>query len=439
VTVTVPDLEPASELRVPPWAERTLPTGLTVIAVRRPTVPMVEMRLRVPMANAPLAAVTVLADTVLSGTASMSNVEIAAELQSAGASLGTGVDPDRLLISGNGLVTGWDRTMEILTDALTGATYPEQEVATERDRIVQQIEVAKRQPAHLAREVLLRRWYGNHPYGVETPEVAEVQAVDRETLRDLHAQRLHPAGATLVLVGDLDPDEMVESAAAALAAWDGGGGVPAPVPPVPPTRPGLLLLADRPGSVQSSIRLALPAVGRTHPDHPALQLANLVLGGYFSSRLMENLREDKGYTYGLYSAIEHSAAGSVLVASADVATEVTAPALWEIWYELGRLACLPPSVEEVAQARQFALGGVQLGMSTQSGLAGTASAFAGVGLRLDFLARYAAELAAVEVADVAAAAATYLAPAGAVTVALGDAATVEGPLSRLGPLARTEP
>ena len=76
------------------------------------------------------------------------------------------------------------------------------------------------------------------------------------------------------------------------------------------------MLADRPGSVQSSMRLALPAVGRTHPDHAALQLANLVFGGYFSSRWVENIREDKGYTYSPHSVVEHSVAGSALVARA---------------------------------------------------------------------------------------------------------------------------
>ena len=81
------------------------------------------------------------------------------------------------------------------------------------------------------------------------------------------------------------------------------------------------MLADRPGSVQSSVRLALPAVGRTHPDHAALQLANLVFGGYFSSRWVENIREDKGYTYSPHSVVEHSIAGSAVILAADVATD----------------------------------------------------------------------------------------------------------------------
>ncbi len=438
MTSVLPDLELSGPLRVPEWVEQQLPTGLTVIVVQRPSVPLVELRLRIPTPAAPLAGLDVLADTLMSGTAQMSNVDIAAALQAVGGALGVSVDPDRLLVSGNGLVTGLDRILEILAHVLTGASYPEQEVATERDRLVERIHVARSQPAHLARVALLRRSYGTHPYAVQTPEPAQVRAVESDELRDLHRRWVRPAGAILVLAGDLDPEAVMASVSRALGGWDGSGTPPEALPPVPPLVTGPLVLSDRPGSVQSSLRLALPAVGRTHPDHPALQLANLIFGGYFSSRWVENIREDKGYTYGPHSTVEHSVAGSVLVVSAEVATEVTAPALLETSYELGRLASVPPSADELEQARRYALGTLQLGMSTQAGLAGTASGYAGVGLRLDHLARYADDLASVGVDEVAAVAGRYLAPAAAVSVALGDAERIEPDLARLTPVVREE-
>jgi len=434
-TRELPELAPPGELRVPETVERVLPNGLTVLVIRRPTVPLVELRLRVPFARAELATATVLAQTLLSGTGSMSQTQIAAELQATGGALSAAVDPDRLLVSGNGLVSGLGRGLEILAEVLTGAAYPAQQVATERERLADRIQVARSQPSHLARVALLRRMYGDHPYAVPTPEPEQVRGVGTDQLRELHDQRLHPAGATLVLVGDLDPVAALDSAAAALDGWDGAGG-PVELPPAPPLEPGPLVLADRPDAVQSSLRLALPAVGRTHPDHAALQLANLIFGGYFSSRWVENIREDKGYTYGPNSSVDHSVAGSALVVSAEVATEVTAPALLETRYELGRLATLPPTTAELEQARQYALGTLQLGMSTQSGLAGLASTYAGFGLRLDHLARHAGALAKATLDEVAAAAARYLAPAGAVTVVLGDATRVEPGLAALGPVAR---
>jgi zinc protease len=272
--------------------------------------------------------------------------------------------------------------------------------------------------------------YGKHPYAVQTPEPEQVRAVRPAPLRALHADRVHPRGATLVLVGDLQPARALDAAEQALGGWDGAGR-DGSLPPAPPLTPGPLLLVDRPGAVQSSLRMALPAVPRTHPDHAALQLANMVFGGYFSSRWVENIREDKGYTYGPHSLIEHAVAGSALVVVAEVATEVTGPALLETLYELGRLASLPPKEDELEQARQYTLGTLQLGMSTQAGLAGLASTYAGFGLRLGFLAEYAARLAKVTRDDVAAAAATYLAPSRAVSVVLGDAERVEAPVAAL--------
>lgn len=431
----LPALGPLGELTLPEAAERQLPNGLTVIALRRPSVPLVELRLRVPLRHTDLAASQVLARTLLSGTATMSNVEIAAQLQGVGGALAVGVDPDRLLVSGNGLVTGLDRILELLAQVLTEATFPAAEVDTERARLADRIQVARRQPSHLARVALLRRMYGDHPYAVQTPEPEQVRAVEPEVVQELHAARVHPPGATLVLVGDLDPPAVLESAAKLLGGWDGGG-APVELPATPPLVPGPLVLADRPDAVQSSLRMALPAIGRTHPDHAALQLATLVFGGYFSSRWVENIREDKGFSYGPHSAVEHSLAGSSLVVAAEVATEVTAAALLETWYELGRMATGLPTATELEQARQYALGTVQLGVATQSGLAGLASTYAGFGLRLDHLARHVKALAAATVEDVAAVAARYLAPAKGVTVVLGDATKVEQELSSLSLVAR---
>ncbi|MEV0805899.1 pitrilysin family protein [Micromonospora sp. NPDC050200] len=431
----LPPLGPTRKLKVPKQGERRLANGLTVIAVRRPAVPLVELRLWMPFGRTHLARGAMLSQTMLSGTQTHTATQIAAELQKVGGGLSAGIDPDRLMLSGAGLVTGLDRMLEITADVLTGATYPAEWVDTERDRLVDRIQVAQSQPAHLARTALLKRIYGSHPYAVQTPDPDQIRAVRPPALRKLHAERVHPAEAVLVLVGDVRPERALDAAEKALAGWRGDSrGVD--LPPAPPLEPGPLLLVDRPGSVQSSLRIALPAVPRTHPDHAALQLANLVFGGYFSSRWVENIREDKGYTYGPYSAVEHSVAGSVLVAAAEVATEVTGPALLETTYELGRLASLPPEPDELEQARQYALGTLQLGMSTQVGLASLTSAYAGNGLRLDFLAEYAARLAKVSPEDVAEVAARYLAPAKAVTVVLGDADRIEGPLAALTPVRR---
>ena len=426
----LPDLIPDSKLKLPKQAERKLSSGLTVIAIRRPAVPLIEMRLRVPFGRAPLARATLLSQALFTGTETMSMLDIATELQTVGGGLSAGLDPDTLLVTGNALSSGLERMLELLAGVLTDPTYPADEVAVERDRLADHIQVAETQPSHLARTALLRRMYGRHPYAIQTPAADQVKGVRPAQLRALHADRVRPDGAILVLVGDLNPEKAIDSAEKALSGWIGQSR-DGNVPPTPALEPGPLLLVDRPGAVQSSLRIALPALTREDPDYAALQLANMVFGGYFSSRWVENIREDKGYTYGPHTSIEHFVAGSALVAAAEVATEVTGPAMLETLYELGRIASLPPGEEELEQARRYALGTLRLGMSTQAGLAGLASIYASFGLRLDYLRDHSAALAAVTREQVAEVAARFLAPSQAVLVVLGDAEKVEAPLAAL--------
>ncbi|MFG1928280.1 M16 family metallopeptidase [Cryptosporangium sp. NPDC048952] len=437
---TVPGLEEPRALPEPEVAERTLTSGLRVVAVRRGTVPLVELRLRIPFAGAAAGAdvpvSAVLANTLLSGTDAHTNVELAAELQKIGGGLSVGVDPDRLVVSGNTLSDGLGRLLEILNEVLSSATYPEREVRTEGDRLADRIQIAFSQPGQAVRRALLRRVYGSHPYAVETPEPDEVRAIESSAVQALHAERVLPVGSVLVLVGNIEPAATLDLVENALGGWSPTGSAHR-TPPTPPLTVGPLLLVDRPGSVQSSLRMALPALPRAHADYAAFQLANLIFGGYFSSRLVENIREDKGYTYSPHSSVDHSAAGSLTLVSADVATEVTAPAMLEIQYELGRMATLPPTAEELEQARQYAIGTLALSVSSQAGLAGMLIALAGTGLDLSWLAEHPIRLAKVTLDEVAAAAASHLAPSGGVTVVLGDAGLVAGPLGALGAVERS--
>lgn len=429
-TIKVPDLAEATEFTIPGCQERTLSNGLTILAIERPSVPLVEVRLRIPFFFADVAVSSVMAQTLLSGTADKSIVDIAAELQAVGGGLSAAVDADRFLVAGNSLVDGLPKLLSTMAEVLAGATYPEDQVSVERERLADRINVARQQPSHLVQVALLKRMYGEHSYAIQSPEAEEVNEVLASQVREMHTGRMHPAGATLVIVGDLPTAAALDAGEAALAAWNGTA-ESAVLGPVPPLLPGPITFVDRPDSVQSSLRIALSALPRTHEDNAAQQLANLIYGGYFSSRMVANIREDKGYSYSPRSAIDHGMAGSAIVISADVATEVTAPALWEMWYELGRIASTEPTEEELEQARRYALGTLRLGTATQAGLASLASSFAGHGLRPDWLLDHAARLAKVTVADVQRVAADILAPAKAVTVVLGDANHVKTPLETL--------
>jgi predicted Zn-dependent peptidase len=196
--------------------------------------------------------------------------------------------------------------------------------------------------------------------------------------------------------------------------------------------PGPLVLVDRPGSVQSAIRVAYAAVERTHPDNAAQHLANLVFGGYFSSRLVMNLRETKGYGYSPRSRVDHSPAGSIQLAAVDVATEVTGPALEEVRAELRGMAERPPAADELDLARRYALGSVKLATATQAGIANYISVLAASDLPLAWLAEHSERIREVTPEDIQRVAAERLDPDRAVTVVLGDGAEIREPLAGFG-------
>ncbi len=441
----VPPLAKPRPVKLPAVAERTLDSGLRVLAVRRPGVPLAEIRLRVPFAGpsgrggrAHTAQAQLLGDTLLAGTDRRTAAQLAGDVQALGGQISASTDADRLAVGGSVLVSGLPGLLELLAEVLTSAAYPKRDVVGERDRLVEELAIYRSQAAVMAREALLGRMFGDHPYGRELPTAEEVAGVRAAQLRRLHAARVAPAGSVLTIVGDLTPARAIGLVEKAMAGWTASS-TALTTPALPPVTAGPALLLDRPGAVQTTIRMSGPAPARTDPDAAAFGLVNLVFGGYFSSRWVANIREDKGYTYSPSSQVEHPPAGSRVTLSTDVSTPTTAPALLETVYELGRVATLPVTQAELDQARRYAVGTLAMSTSTQAGLASTLSQLAGAGLGVEWLREHPARLAAVTVEQALEAGARYLAPAGLTTVLVGDVAQVEAPLRTLIDLRLADP
>ncbi|TQM80996.1 putative Zn-dependent peptidase [Saccharothrix saharensis] len=419
--------------------DTTLANGLRVLAVRRSSVPLVEVRLRIPFGDPAASSVgsthaaraEVLANTILTGTATRSRVDVDTELALVGGELDAVVDPERLALSGNALVSGFETVLDVLRDVLTGATYPADEVERERARLVERIRLARSQPNVIAREALQRHLYGDHPFAKEMPEAEEVAAVTRDEVLALHASAVLPRGSVVVVVGDVAPDAAVRAVEAALGGWTGEGTAVA-LSPLSPVRGGDVLFVHRPGAVQSQIRLAGRGLERTDDRYPALQLANLVFGGFFSSRLVENIREDKGYTYSARSHPEFTPGGATLLVDADTASEVTAAALLETRYELGRLGLVPPTESEVDTARRYAIGSLLTATSSQGGLASFLMNLAGLGLGVEWFTGHPGRLADVTVEQVTEVALEFFAPTAFTGVLVGDAELLTPQLRALG-------
>lgn len=425
-----PPLAKLRVARLPAVADTLLPNGLRVLAVRRPGVPLVEVRLRVPFA-APtgkggmehVARATLLSDTLLSGTEERDANQIAVDLQSLGGQLTASTDADRLGFGGSVLAGGLPGLLDLLAELLTSASYPKSEVEGERDRLVQELAIHRSSAGVIAREALMARMYAGHPYAIDLPTAEAVLDVKAKNLRALHHARVAPAGSVLTLVGDITPARATALVAKALAGWTTEA-KPVPMPPAPAQVGRTALLLDRPGAVQTTLRFGGAAPTRNDPGFPAAVLANLVFGGYFSSRWVANIREDKGYTYSPSSGIDHPPAGSRFNAGADVATGVTAPALVETLYEMGRIATVPVGQVELDMARRYAIGTLALSAASQGGLAGLLSQLSASGLGVEWLRDYPKALEAVTVDDVLEAAGRWIAPSALTPVFVGDSAVV---------------
>jgi predicted Zn-dependent peptidase len=430
-SLQVPGLATAPKPKKLTFSERVLPSGLRVVAIRRPTVPMVEVRLRIPFFSTKpdhLARSSLLAGTIRTGTAERDRTALAIALGDLGAELSVGRDADRLLLSASGISTGLPALLGLYAEILTSASYRAGEVSGERGRLLERITMSRSQAGVIAGEALARRMSPGHPYGRTLPDESSVAATTAAQLRSLHAGLVRPDGALLVIVGDITPARALAAAESALEGWTGAAPAvkAAPLPPIT-ERP--LLIVDRPGSVQTAFRFGGPGLPRQDERYPALQLANLIFGGYISSRWVENIRERKGFSYSPRSSIEHAKLRPAFFVSADVATEVTAPAMLETLYELGRMASTPVAEAELESGRQYAIGMLALSTATQSGLASTAAMLLGAGVELEWLSSHPARLAKVTVGEVAEVAAEFLAPRRLIGVAVGDAGAITAPLA----------
>ena len=423
----IPEVGPLATLKLPSVADETLPNGLRVLVARRPGIPRFEARLHIPTARAGTAADParrrVLAKAMLGGTKRRSSVQIAEDLQGMGGGLQTAADAEEVVLYGAALATELRAFLELLGELVMGATYPRDEVAIERERAGQDVRLMKSQPATIAGEAFLGRLYGRHPYGRPLPAPETVERVSPAALQALHAERLLPAGSVLVIVGDVQPAKAVQVTADAFAGWKGKR-TRAGLPKTEPRTDQPTLVVDRPGAVQTNIRIGGAALTRTDPDHPSLALANLVFGGYFAARLSDNIREKRGYTYGAYSRLEiHRSAAHFAIAT-EVGTEVTVPALIETRYELTRMVAEPPAEEELLAAKRYLAGTLAMSIATQSGLASYLSMLALNGLPLEYLRDHPKRVDRLTAAQVHEAAVKFLSPKVMTTVLVGDASRI---------------
>jgi zinc protease len=432
---TPPEVGPAPALSLPAPVQRTLANGLEVLYIRHGSVPMVHATLITrggisdDPANMPgLASFT--AEMLDEGAGGRGALELAAALEILGANLGTGSGWDGAQINMQVLRGRLPEALRIMADVAYRPDFPEAEVRRIRDERLTELARGRDEARVIAGNAFTSLLYGSdHPYGrLTTLDVT--RRIDRETLAAFHRAHYRPAGATLLLVGDVD-ESLHAEVERAFAAWQGEAAPAVAAPPLPAASTARIYLIDRPGSAQSEIRIGHPAVARDNPDFFPLQVLNTLLGGSFTSRLNQNLRETHGYTYGAGSSFAMRRGAGPFLASSAVVTAKTDSAVIEFFNELNRIRDEAVPTDELERAKRYVALGLPQTFETSAQVASRLAELRLYGLPMDYYNSYIQNVMGVTAADVRRVANEYIRPDRAAIVVVGDRATIEAGLRAL--------
>jgi zinc protease len=365
-----------------------------------------------------------LADAVKVGTSTLSARQIAERSQAAGGDLKAEASTENLTLSIEPLSEHLSDSIALLSDLASHASFPEDEVALAKKNLISNIQQEETRPRFLAQRAFGRIHYGDHPYGVISPTAAMVEQATPDSLRKLYGQTFEPDHAVLVVVGAFDPAAVLAAVHSAFDGWtaaQAGSGSASLAAPEPASAPGKkIFFVPRPGSVQTALLLGAPAPIRTDSDYSAFEVANAIYGGMFGSRLTNNIREDKGYTYTPYSYLDvHQNAGVVLT-GADVRNAVTGPAYKETVFELNRMATAPVSDQELTSAKRYLLGTLGFRLQSRTSVALRLANLWVDGLDAQFIRKDADGIMSSTSSQVQQASSHYLAPEKMTVITVGE-------------------
>jgi zinc protease len=435
--IPVPPLGAPVELQLPAQQKFTLPNGLAVRLVESHRLPIVALHLvlfeggaaRDPSDLPGLASFT--AAMVTEGTRTRSAIQLSDELGFLGASLGAGATMDGASVSGFALSRHLPKLLELLADVVTSPAFPPSDFARVQDQRKVSLLQQRDQPGALASRTFGKLFWGDHPYGHWAGGTeASVARTTREDLARFHAEHWRPGAAELVVVGDVDAASLRAELTTAFAGWKGS----APVRPAAaelPVAKRRAVLVEKGGAPQTFLILGMPGMARSDPDFIAAQVLFQVLGGGSASRLFRDLREDKGYTYGLSARESAQKMGGVSYLGGSVRADATAQAIRDLLAQVNALRDVPVPEAELADSKDGIVRSLPADFSSVAGIAGRVAEQAVHALPDDWWARYPAAVRAVSAADVQRVARRFLDPGKLSTVMVGDPAVVKPQLDGL--------
>jgi len=428
------------KVKLPMPAESDMPNGLHVMVLEDRRAPQVSFQIIIPGAGgyfdpAGAPGVSVMTAAMMrEGTTTRTTDQIAQILETMAATVTVSgsISSPNASVSGSSLTENFGNTLGLAADILLNPTFPQAEFDRYKARTAASLVQQRSSSGFLANETFARIIYGQHPAGRVSMTAESLKAATPETLKAFHKARYVPDHAVIAIAGDISPAEARKLIETTLGAWKKAG-APAPSFEDPAALgPSRVSFVARPNSVQTSLWVGTQAISRTSPDYDVLSVMDAVIGGGPTGRLFVHLREEKGYTYGAYSSISATYFRGTWLASTDVRTEVTEPALRDLMAEVARMRDEPVPVKEFEDRKRGIVASFALSLESPAQVLNTHVTRWLYKLPSDYWDRLPERINAVTIAQVQAAAKKYLDPSRLQIVAVGDETNVVPILKQYG-------
>jgi zinc protease len=423
-------------LHVPTWTRATLANGAELVVSEKHDLPLVTFSLVFlgganqyePVDHRGLASMT--ASMMSEGTTTRDGEALSSAMQLLGTTIGVGVGGESGSINFQSTTAKFAPTLDLMADILLKPVFPADALERQRTQRIVALQQSRAQTAGIASRVFPRELYGSaHPYGQYATEES-YKAITRDDLVKFHDAYFQPGRALVVVAGDVTLASAKAAVEKALGAWPKAGDKPTFTYPPPQTkRATTIYLADKPGAAQSTFAIGNPGPPRDTNDYYALQVMNTILGGMFQSRLNANIREDKGYSYGVSSGFAFGKGPGAFRAGGEIVSAKSDAALVEFMKELRGITGTRPVTDAELKTAKDSLTQRLLGQFASIGSIGNAIlTLWSQGLPDTYYQDYAARIAAITKDDVMRVAKQYIDLDHLAIVIVGDRASIEGPL-----------
>jgi len=434
-----PTLGAPPSLRPPQISTRELPNGLKIVVLEQHELPLVDVILQVRSGGesdpaGKIGTAALVAAMLTEGTTNRTALQIADQAAYLGIQLNATSGWEQSNVSLHTPTAQLDSALALLGDVTLRPSFPTADLERVRKvRLTSLQQLRDRAPAIADRAFATAVFGEQHPYGRPLAGTeGSLAAITRDDVQRFYATHFRPNNATLLVVGDVRPDDVERRARELFGAWERGT-VPTPATGTPGgAKSTTIVIVDKPGAAQSSFRLGGVGAPRSTSDYFPLQVMNTILGGSYTSRLNQNLRETHGYTYGAGSGFGLRRSAGPFIASAEVVTAKTDSALIEFIKELRAIRDTVPS-DELAKAKRYLQLGLPASFETTQGIASEFLPLIAYGIPLDFFASAVQQYGAVTQADVQRVARQYVNPDRLTIVVVGDRKVIEPGIRALKP------